>query len=94
MGHSRSEGHEIEIVTVPDDGMVLTNSITRGSTGELTFSVGSIVGSLQGDLLVTVLFEDGESVHERIPMSALLSTLIGEIVHSKQMRAEMPQEAP
>lgn len=94
MGHSRDEGHSFEVVTVPDDGMVMINDITRGSVGNVKFSAGSIVGSLQGDLLVTVMFPDGETVHERIPMSALLSTLIGEIFHSKKMRDDYPNEAP
>lgn len=94
MGHSRDEGHQVEIATLPHDGMILTREITRGQTGDVGYILGSITGSLQGDLLVTVIFADGEVVHERVIMGVLLGALIEEIVHSRQMRGEMPQEAP
>jgi len=95
MGHGRTEGHKVEFTTIPQpDAVVLTNSITRGESDRFDFTLGAIVGSMQGDLLLSVYFEDGEEVHERVDMNALLQAWIGEIVHSKQMRGEMTQEAP
>jgi len=95
MGHARTEGHKVEFTTIPQpDAIVLTNAITQGRSDRFDFRLGHIVGSMQGDLLLTVSFEDGEEVHERVDMTALLQDWIGEIVHSKQMRGEMAQEAP
>lgn len=92
MGHSRAEGHEVQASTRPDDEMYLTNALTQGTLPEgqwgegATFTLGSIVGSLQGDLLLTVKFTDGESVTERLDMSDVLGVWVGEITHSKRMR--------
>jgi hypothetical protein len=95
MGHGRDEGHkDMHFSTEPHDGVILTNTISQGRSDRFDFTLGTIVGNLQGDLLLTVTFEDGEAVHERLPMTPFLTEWVGEIVHSKQMRGEMAQEAP
>ncbi len=91
MGHSRAEGHEVEGRTTPFDTPILTNDITAGSIpGIGTFALGHIIGSLQGDLLLSVTFPDGERVNERLDMGSLLAGWIGEIAHSKRMRDDFP----
>lgn len=92
MGHSRAEGHkDMRFNTEPHDGVILTNTLTGGAlggtdSGVALFTLGSIVGSLQGDLLLTVTFPDGERVTERLPMVLMLHEWINEIAHSKRMR--------
>lgn len=89
--HSREAGHTLEASSTPEkNSAVLTDSITRGIYPGATFSLGLIVGSLQGDLLLTVTFRDGEVVRERLDTSGMLAQWIGEVVHSKQMRDHFP----
>lgn len=88
--HQRDEGHEVQGKTTPHDGVILTNAITSGEIGipggTARFALGSIVGSLTGDLLLSVTFADGERVTERLGMTGMLYGWISEIAHSKQMR--------
>lgn len=90
--HKRDEGHEVQGSTVPHDAVILTQALTQGTLpkgqyGEdAKFELGSIIGSAQGDLLLSVTFPDGERVTERLDMSGLLGTWVGEVVHSKRMR--------
>lgn len=88
MGHSRAEGHkDMRYNTEPDDGIHLTQNITAGRTPDgMTFALGSIVGSLPGDLLLSVTFPDGERVTERLDMASMLTEWVSEIAHSKRMR--------
>ena len=87
MGHSRAEGHEVQGSTTPDDSLILTEVITQGHIpGGPQFHLGSIVGNLQGDLLLAVTFPDGERVTERLDTGGMLQQWITEIVHSKRMR--------
>lgn len=89
MGHPRDEGHEVQGSTTPDDGVILTEVITQGHIpGGPKFHLGSIVGNLQGDLLLAVTFPDGEVVTERLDTGGMLSVWISEINHSKRMRDE------
>lgn len=88
--HQRDEGHEVQGRTTPHDGIILTNAISSGEFGipggTARFELGSIVGSLVGDLLLTVTFTDGERVTERLSMAGMLHDWIGEIAYSKSMR--------
>lgn len=88
--HQRDEGHkDMRFSTEPHDGVIFTEAVTSGDTPSgVTFALGSIVGSMQGDLLLSVVFPDGERVTERLDMTALLAEWIGEIAHSKRMRDE------
>lgn len=89
--HKRDEGHEVQGSTTPDDGFYLREVLTAGTAGDknaIKFSLDSIVGSLQGDLLLTVTFPDGEVVRERLDTMGMLQTWISEISHSKRMRDE------
>jgi hypothetical protein len=87
--HKRDEGHEVQGSTIPDDGLILTETITQGRIPNgPSFQLGTIVGNLQGDLLLTVTFKDGEVVNERLDMGGMLQTWISEINHSKRMRDE------
>lgn len=88
MGHSRAEGHkDMRFNTEPDDGIMLTQTITHGRTPDgMTFQLGSIVGNLQGDLMLTVTFPDAEVVRERLDMGGMLTEWVSEIAHSKRMR--------
>ena len=97
MGHSRAEGHkDMRFSTEPHDGVILTNAVTSGEVGiaggTARFELGSIVGSLTGDLLLSVTFRDGERVTERLSMAALLHEWIGEVAHSKRMRDDYGAE--
>lgn len=85
--HKRDEGHEVQASTTPDESLVLTEAITQGHIpGGPEFHLGSIVGNLQGDLLLSVKFPDGERVVERLDMGGMLQVWISEIAHSKRMR--------
>ena len=71
--------------------MILTQGLTAGTaSGDVSFALGTIIGKLQGDLLLTVMFPDGETVHERLDMSGLLSGWVSEICHSKFTRDRFP----
>ena len=94
MGHSRAEGHkDLRFNTEPHDGVILTETITQGRTPDgMTFVLGSIVGNLQGDLMLDVRFPDGEEVHERLDMSGMLTDWVIEIAHSKRIRDDYGPE--
>lgn len=90
--HKRDEGHEVQGSTTPDDGLMLTEALTAGAIGHTTFALDSIVGNMQGDLLLTVTFPDGEVVRERLDMTGMLRTWLMEIDHSKRMRDDWNED--
>lgn len=86
--HKRDEGHEVQGSTVPLVSTPMNQRIVDGELGSIQYKLGVDVDHAGGDLILSVYFEDGEVVHERLKMTQMVQQWVQEVHHSKRMRDE------